>query len=73
MLKKQDGKCAICKKVETSVNKKTNKFKDLSVDHCHKTGKIRGLLCSRCNSGLGFFKDDLEIIKNAGLYLEIGG
>lgn len=43
--------------------------KKLVVDHCHITGKVRGLLCSRCNSGLGYFQDEANLMKRAGLYL----
>lgn len=39
------------------------------VDHDHKTGKVRGILCSTCNTGLGMFKDDINIFKNAIKYL----
>lgn len=42
----------------------------LHVDHDHKTGNIRGLLCSRCNQGLGFFKDDPALVANASKYLK---
>lgn len=41
----------------------------LSVDHCHETNKVRGLLCDDCNKGLGFFKDDVEVMANAIHYL----
>ena len=41
------------------------------MDHCHKTKKIRGLLCHTCNSGLGMFKDNIEYLKNAIKYLEV--
>ena len=58
----QDFKCAICGK-EYNWNKK------LDVDHDHNTGKIRGLLCGNCNRGLGLFKDNKLIIKNAINYL----
>ncbi len=40
------------------------------VDHCHKTGKIRGLLCASCNGGLGLFKDNPQALANAILYLK---
>jgi len=61
MYKKQDGKCAICLK-----KKKNN----LDVDHCHKSGEIRGLLCNSCNRALGLLNDDDEIIKRAAEYIK---
>lgn len=61
ILKKQNGKCAICKK--------ENKNKRLSVDHDHKTGLIRGLLCNNCNQGLGHFRDNLDFLMAAMKYL----
>ncbi len=67
ILKKQDGLCAICSKPQGSG---TNQDKRLAVDHDHKTGKIRGLLCTNCNPGLGFFKDDIVFLKRAIEYLE---
>lgn len=70
MIKVQDNKCAICNKEESTINPKTGKVKTLSIDHCHSTGKIRELLCGHCNRGLGSFRDDLEIMKKAILYLE---
>ncbi len=62
----QKGLCAICEKPETS--KQGEKTKWLSVDHCHDTGNIRGLLCSKCNSGLGYFDDRLDLIEKAVTY-----
>lgn len=60
--KKQKGYCAICLK--------KNKCKrELSIDHCHKTNKSRGLLCSKCNLGIGLLEDDPKIIKSALKYL----
>ena len=41
----------------------------LAVDHCHKTGKIRGLLCNRCNRGIGFLQDDVNLLQQAIEYL----
>jgi hypothetical protein len=59
--KKQNNKCAICCK----------KFiKTPSVDHCHKTKKVRGLLCFRCNSMLGLSKENINTLKNAIKYLK---
>jgi hypothetical protein len=61
-LKKQKNGCAICCKPCTS-------GKNLAVDHCHKSGMIRGLLCSKCNLGLGLFKDDIILLATAKKYL----
>jgi len=58
--KTQDGKCAIC-------------FDDtakLFVDHNHRTGEVRGLLCHYCNTGIGLFKDDICKLESAISYLE---
>lgn len=66
MISSQEGKCFICKKIPTHKN-------GLSIDHNHTTGKVRALLCSFCNVGLGNFKEDIEIMKNAILYLEVFG
>lgn len=60
----QNGRCAICGRL--SNNKHTDK---LYWDHDHETNEPRGLLCSRCNSGLGFFSDNLELILKAAEYL----
>ena len=68
MLAGQDGGCAICKRPETAKIK--GKVMDMAVDHCHKTGKVRGLLCSTCNTALGSFRDDPEIIRKAIEYLK---
>lgn len=68
---KQDGKCAICKQPETVVIK--GKLIMMPVDHCHKTGKTRGLLCTKCNRAIGLFGDDVEVLKSAVEYLEVNG
>lgn len=60
---KQGGVCAICKGTE-SINGRL-----MAVDHCHTTGKVRGILCSHCNRALGFFKDNTESLKAAIRYL----
>lgn len=65
MLKKQKGKCAICGGTETR-----DKHKVMAVDHDHKTGKIRQLLCFKCNSALGNFNDDSKLLKKALKYLK---
>lgn len=66
MLLDQNYKCAICK-TERRSNRTAGA---LAVDHSHKTGKVRGLLCSRCNLGIGILKDDITFLQNAINYLE---
>lgn len=68
MLDAQDGLCWICR---IKLTTKTGTTETICVDHCHKTGKRRALLCRRCNSGLGMFKDDAEIVFRASIYLEV--
>ena len=63
----QEYVCKICLKPETACQNGT--IKALSIDHCHETGKVRGLLCGRCNTGLGMFKDDINSLMNAIEYL----
>lgn len=60
MFFEQDGKCAICKKPS---------LRKLHVDHCHATGKARALLCFTCNSGIGMFGDDENLILRAAEYI----
>ena len=62
MWESQNGKCAICEKVFDSPS-------DACVDHNHETGEIRGLLCIKCNYGLGQFNDNLQLLENAIEYL----
>jgi hypothetical protein len=61
MLKEQNEVCKLCGKPPSK--------KRLAVDHCHKTGKIRGLLCSFCNTGIGMLKDDVVLLQKAIEYL----
>lgn len=65
----QQGLCAICNKPETCLSR-SGKVKTLSVDHCHTTGKVRGLLCNTCNNLIGRSKDDTSILINAISYLQ---
>jgi hypothetical protein len=58
LVARQKGLCAIC-----------NEPKDLCIDHDHKTGQVRGLLCTNCNLGIGNLKDDPEILRKAIAYL----
>jgi hypothetical protein len=70
MLKQQENKCAICNEEETRKSRTDGKICALAIDHCHNTGKIRGLLCHGCNTGLGKFKDDINILLKAIQYLK---
>lgn len=65
MLQEQNNSCAICGKHESE------EHQNLSVDHCHTTGKVRGLLCSHCNTGLGLFKDNIDNLQKAIKYLNL--
>lgn len=56
----QDNVCAICGLGEVRTNRLTGERRELSVDHCHDSGEVRGLLCSRCNMGLGLLGDKPE-------------
>ena len=62
MFESQNNKCAICGEEFSDSNK-------AFVDHCHKTNKVRGLLCTRCNLLLGMAKDNIETLQNAIKYL----
>ena len=58
LLNKYNGLCHTCKKAKAT-----------DLDHCHKTGKVRGLLCNKCNMSLGLLKDDIDVLKNLIKYL----
>jgi hypothetical protein len=62
-----DGRCAICRQIETRI--KNSRVKWIAVDHDHKTNEVRGLLCHQCNVGIGSFKDDVELLEAAVRYL----
>lgn len=68
MFENQNGACAICGKSETVKNQ--SGVIRLSIDHDHKTNEVRGLLCQKCNSMLGYAQDNISILLNAGIYLE---
>lgn len=59
---KQSGRCAICDSSPADDAR-------LHIDHCHDTGRIRGLLCNRCNNGIGRFKHDVTLLSRAIAYL----
>jgi len=63
MLEKQNNVCAICKSNDWG-------RPSPSVDHCHTTGLVRGLLCNSCNRALGLFKDNAEVLTNAANYIK---
>ena len=65
----QGGRCAICNKQLAWSGGKDAPH----VDHCHETGRVRGVLCRKCNSGLGYFNDDLKLLKSATKYLQWHG
>lgn len=69
----QDGCCAICRLPERDIHNVTRKVKNLAVDHDHKTGLIRGLLCAKCNRGLGMFLDNPTLLRAAADYVERHG
>lgn len=62
----QEGRCKICGTTEAHKRVKRR----FAVDHCHKTGKVRGLLCNKCNVGLGMFEDNIESLISAISYLK---
>lgn len=66
MIEQQNHRCAICQNIFTEDN-------DACVDHNHQTGKMRQLLCSFCNSGLGYFRDNPQILLRATTYLKEHG
>lgn len=68
MLEGQDGLCAICLKPETEIKRGT--LAGLAVDHDHVSGLVRGLLCSRCNKGIGLLQDNPDRMRRAALYVE---
>lgn len=73
MLKSQGNKCKICSKsiqFAEFVQKGQNRENDANIDHCHTTGKIRGILCDKCNKGLGQFYDNPYFLRLAAKYLE---
>ena len=64
MFQSQEGKCSICRTHQSSLSRR------LSVDHDHKTGKVRSLLCNFCNTAIGSFKDSTDLLNRAIEYLQ---
>lgn len=64
MLEEQGDKCKICGTPQSGIKKK------LAVDHCHTTNKVRGILCSKCNTAIGLLNDDIELIEKVIQYLK---
>ena len=69
MLEAQGGVCAICGNGESKIDGRWKRIRRLSIDHCHTTGKVRGLLCASCNHGIANFKDNTDTMKKAIEYL----
>lgn len=67
LLSIQNNKCRICG-IEHDPSRKRGR---LYVDHCHNSSKVRGLLCSECNKGLGCFKENMDFLRMAAIYLKM--
>jgi hypothetical protein len=67
---KQVGECCICRVKLSTHQQEDNPHEIAHIDHCHTTGKIRGLLCNKCNSAIGYFNDSALLCKLASQYLE---
>lgn len=68
LLLRQNYRCAICR-TDKPGNRRSRAIRAFSVDHCHKTGAVRGLLCQACNRAIGMLKDDPVIVDAAAAYL----
>lgn len=69
MLEECGYKCEICSR-EVVLPKPGCHASSANIDHCHTSGKVRGILCGHCNKGLGHFSDSMETMKKAITYLE---
>lgn len=65
LLLAQGGSCAICKTKFSN-----SRYNKLSIDHCHTTGKVRGLLCNNCNTAIGLLKESIHRLEAAKEYLQ---
>ena len=68
MLEAQGGVCACCSKPETAAAS-TGGIRNLAVDHCHESGRVRGLLCNTCNVMIGMAYDDPSVLLRGAEYL----
>ncbi len=62
----QSGVCKVCKQLPTETSNQTNR---LVVDHCHKTGRVRGLMCPNCNCALGHLKESVQLCQELAQYI----
>ena len=67
---KQNNLCAVCGNPETAVDKINGNIRSLALDHNHKTGEIRGLLCQNCNNAIGHLHEDLTLLDKIRNYLK---
>jgi Recombination endonuclease VII len=70
MVKDQNNLCAICFNPEKRMSRTGKETTRLAIDHCHKTNKIRGLLCHSCNTAIGKFNDNIQLMESAIAYLK---
>lgn len=71
MFLEQGGKCAVCRRTEEEAATGKRRNRRLHVDHDHRTGKVRALLCGDCNGGLGLLRDNPELVREAANYIEL--
>lgn len=72
LMKAQDGRCAICRRPpdgRANGQARPDTAPRLHVDHCHTTGRVRGLLCGACNTAIGLLKEDPQLMAAAMAYL----
>jgi hypothetical protein len=70
MVSAQDGVCMVCRRPESAVDPRTGSPRRLAVDHCHKTGNVRDLLCVLCNTAIGKAGDDPVRLRELADYLD---
>lgn len=69
MVEEQGGRCALCDGPPCASRFKRSTEARFHVDHCHKTGKVRALLCYKCNAGIALLNDDPNLMKRAAIYV----